>query len=237
VNDSTFDVAVIGAGVVGAAIAHELSSYGVDVVVLEREAGPAWGASGSNAGIIHTGFEVTAGSFEADMMLANARRWQTLFDELQMDPQRFVVEVVDNPQRVVLGRQMLVVDGDEHTRHRAPFADPFKHSAVRRLFTDAVVQRVERLLDAIACGRSDRHGEAASGDRRDRRDGAGTAGGGELGAAFAYPFAVGVASDVLGLGLDEVEEVHRYTREYEAAQTRLEVAARAGFADMANLVP
>ncbi|GAC1648086.1 MAG: F0F1 ATP synthase subunit epsilon [Acidobacteriaceae bacterium] len=38
-------------------------------------------------------------------------------------------------------------------------------------------------------------------------------------------------------GANEVEDVHRYTREYEAAQTRLEVAARAGLADMANLVP
>lgn len=36
---------------------------------------------------------------------------------------------------------------------------------------------------------------------------------------------------------NEVEEVHRYTRDYEAAQMRLEVAARAGLADMANLVP
>jgi F-type H+-transporting ATPase subunit epsilon len=35
----------------------------------------------------------------------------------------------------------------------------------------------------------------------------------------------------------EVEDVHRYTREYEAAQTRLEVASRAGLADVANLVP
>ena len=122
---------------------------------------------------------------------------KALFDELQMDPQRFVVEVADNPQRVVLGRQMLVVDGDEHTRHRAPFADPFKHSAVRRLFTDAVVHRVGRLLDAITCGRSDGRGGAATEGRV------------ELGAAFAYPFAVGVASDVLGLGLEETEEVHR----------------------------
>jgi len=31
----------------------------------------------------------------------------------------------------------------------------------------------------------------------------------------------------------EVEDVHRFTREYEAAQTRIEVAARAGLADMA----
>jgi len=33
------------------------------------------------------------------------------------------------------------------------------------------------------------------------------------------------------------EDVYRYQREYETAQTRLEVAARAGLADMANLVP
>jgi F-type H+-transporting ATPase subunit epsilon len=38
-------------------------------------------------------------------------------------------------------------------------------------------------------------------------------------------------------GANEVEDVHRYTREYETAQNRLEVAARAGLADMANLVP
>src|ERR1700761_1451495 len=47
---------------------------------------------------------------------------KAVFDELQMDPGRFVVDVPDNPQRVVLGRQMLVLDGEEHARHRAPFA-------------------------------------------------------------------------------------------------------------------
>ena len=74
---------------------------------------------------------------------------KALFDELQMDAERFVVDVPDNPQRVVLGRQMLVVDGKEHARHRAPFAGPFKYSAVRRQFTDVVASRVESLLSAI----------------------------------------------------------------------------------------
>ena len=110
---------------------------------------------------------------------------KALFDELQMDPERFVVDVPDNPQRVVLGRQMLVVDGEEHARHRGPFAEPFKYSAVRRQFTGVVADRVEVLLDAIAAS-----------------------GGAELGAEFANPFAVSVASDVLGLGLEQVEEVH-----------------------------
>ena len=116
---------------------------------------------------------------------------KALFDELQMDPERFVVDVPDNPQHVVLGRQMLVVDGEEHARHRGPFAEPFKYSAVRRQFTDVVAGRVESLLSAMEAG------GAGSG-----------AGAAELGAAFANPFAVGVASDVLGLGLEEIEEVH-----------------------------
>ena len=110
---------------------------------------------------------------------------KALFDELQMDPERFVVDVPDNPQHVVLGRQMLVVDGEEHARHRGPFAEPFKYSAVRRQFTEVLAGRVDDLLGAIAA-----RGRA------------------ELGAEFANPFAVSVASDVLGLGLEQVEEVH-----------------------------
>jgi cytochrome P450 len=71
---------------------------------------------------------------------------RALFDELQMDPERFVVDVEDNPQRVVPGRQMLVVDGEEHARHRGPFAGPFKHSAVHRQFAEVVGRRVDGLL-------------------------------------------------------------------------------------------
>jgi cytochrome P450 len=108
-----------------------------------------------------------------------------LVDEVQMDPVRFIVDVPRNPQRIVLGDQMLVVDGEEHARHRGPFAPSFRHSAVRQAFTDTVAERVEQLLDAMA-----------------------SAGDAELGAAFANPFAVSVASDVLGLGLEHVEEVH-----------------------------
>ncbi len=37
-------VAIIGAGVIGAAIAHELGSFGVDTLVFEAAAGSATGA-------------------------------------------------------------------------------------------------------------------------------------------------------------------------------------------------
>lgn len=75
-------VAVIGAGVVGAAVAYELSGLGVDTLVLESAHGPASGASGANSGIIHTGFDSAPGTFETDMILAHGRRWRAVFDEL-----------------------------------------------------------------------------------------------------------------------------------------------------------
>ena len=38
----------------------------------------------------------------------------------------------------VVGPSMLTLDGDEHERHRAPFARPFRLAAVRERFTHPV---------------------------------------------------------------------------------------------------
>lgn len=50
-----YDVIIVGAGVVGAALARELSRYKLHVAVLEREEECAFGVSKSNSGIIHPG--------------------------------------------------------------------------------------------------------------------------------------------------------------------------------------
>ena len=47
-----FDVAVIGAGCIGAMVARELSRYELDVVVLEKGADVCSGASRANSGIV-----------------------------------------------------------------------------------------------------------------------------------------------------------------------------------------
>jgi len=59
-----FEIAVTGAGVVGCAVALALARRGVEVVLLEAEADPARGASGTNSGILHTGFDATPGSLK-----------------------------------------------------------------------------------------------------------------------------------------------------------------------------
>ena len=64
------DVAVIGAGVVGAAIARALALAGASVIVLERAPEVLDGASKANSAILHTGFDAPVGSLEQRLVAA-----------------------------------------------------------------------------------------------------------------------------------------------------------------------
>jgi glycerol-3-phosphate dehydrogenase len=67
-SDTIYDVAIVGGGVVGCAVARLLSHHDLAVVVLE--AGPDIGAgtSKANTAILHTGFDATPGSLEARLV-------------------------------------------------------------------------------------------------------------------------------------------------------------------------
>lgn len=80
----SIDVVVIGAGLVGAAVAHELTACGYQVAVLESAGEPARGASGANAGILHTGFDSTPGTLEATLIASHNERWPQLFERLSI---------------------------------------------------------------------------------------------------------------------------------------------------------
>jgi len=60
-----YDVAVIGAGVVGGFIARELSRYQLDVCLIEKEADVSVGSSKANSGIVHAGYDAKYGSLKA----------------------------------------------------------------------------------------------------------------------------------------------------------------------------
>ena len=50
------DIIVIGAGVIGCAIARELSKYKLDVLVIDKNEDVSEGISKANSGIIHGGY-------------------------------------------------------------------------------------------------------------------------------------------------------------------------------------
>ena len=51
------DIIIVGAGITGTALARELSRYHVSVLVLDRGADVADGATKANSGIVHAGYD------------------------------------------------------------------------------------------------------------------------------------------------------------------------------------
>ncbi len=62
------DVVVIGAGVVGAAIARELSRYQLSVVLADAANDVGTGTTKANTAILHTGFDAVPGSLESRLL-------------------------------------------------------------------------------------------------------------------------------------------------------------------------
>jgi len=73
-----YDVAIIGGGVVGCAIARELSRYLLDTVLIESEVEVGFGTSKTNSGIIHPGHHDSPERLKGSL----AVRGNELFDEL-----------------------------------------------------------------------------------------------------------------------------------------------------------
>lgn len=78
----TFDVAVVGAGVVGCAIARRYALEGARVVVLERAEDILDGASKGNSAILHTGFDAPPGSLEAACIAEGHRDYLEIRERL-----------------------------------------------------------------------------------------------------------------------------------------------------------
>ena len=79
-----YDAVIIGAGVVGAMVARELSRYQLKVCLLEKENDVATGASRANSGIIHGGFDPIPGTMKAKMNSAGVPLLYEAAEELNV---------------------------------------------------------------------------------------------------------------------------------------------------------
>jgi L-2-hydroxyglutarate oxidase LhgO len=63
----TTDYLIIGAGIIGLAIARELNTIKPDakIIIVEKEPDVAYHSSGRNSGVLHAGFYYTADSLKA----------------------------------------------------------------------------------------------------------------------------------------------------------------------------
>ena len=69
-----FDVVVIGAGAIGACTALALARQGVEVLVVDKEDGPARHQSSRNSGVVHAGYNLMPGSLKAKHCVVGNRR-------------------------------------------------------------------------------------------------------------------------------------------------------------------
>ena len=76
----------MGAGIVGASIARELSRYELEVHLVEREADVGWGVSKANTGLIHAGYDDDPDRFpvRAKLCVRGNRIWHEWVDELDI---------------------------------------------------------------------------------------------------------------------------------------------------------
>jgi len=77
-----YDICIIGGGVIGCAIARELSKYDVKVCLLEKNDDVATGATKANSGIVHGGYNEKHGSVKAKFSLSGNRKFPQLDKEL-----------------------------------------------------------------------------------------------------------------------------------------------------------
>jgi glycerol-3-phosphate dehydrogenase len=89
VKAKPFDVVIVGAGVIGAAIARELSRYDLRIAIVERNVRVAQETSAGNSGVIHGGFDPTPGTVNAELNILGRKIFEDeWFKELSFPYQK-----------------------------------------------------------------------------------------------------------------------------------------------------
>jgi glycerol-3-phosphate dehydrogenase len=78
----TFDVIIVGGGVVGCMTARILSKFNLSTLLIEKEEDIGMGASSANSAIVHAGHDPVPGTLKAEMNRLANPMWDALSDEL-----------------------------------------------------------------------------------------------------------------------------------------------------------
>ena len=89
-----FDVAIIGAGVVGCAIARRFTLEGASVAVVEKASDILDGASKANSAILHTGFDAPPDSVELSCIRNGYREYLDIHQEMALPLENCAAHVV-----------------------------------------------------------------------------------------------------------------------------------------------
>jgi len=95
-----YDVTIIGAGITGSLIAHKLSKYNLNVLILDKGNDVSQGATGANSAMVHSGHDPKSGTLKCKYNVLGNRMYPDLCKELQVayDPIGAFVVATDNEE-------------------------------------------------------------------------------------------------------------------------------------------
>lgn len=79
-----YDVAIIGGGIIGCAVARCLSRYNLKAVLLEKENDIAMGTTRANSAIVHAGFDAKPGTYKSRFNVLGNSMFESLCSELDV---------------------------------------------------------------------------------------------------------------------------------------------------------
>ena len=91
-----YDVVIIGGGITGTGIAHELAKYQLKTILLESGTDVAFSATKQNGGVIHPGYDPHPGTLKAKLNPPGARMYPRLSKELGFKILQFNAVVKSN---------------------------------------------------------------------------------------------------------------------------------------------
>ncbi|MBE6800407.1 MAG: NAD(P)/FAD-dependent oxidoreductase [Ruminococcaceae bacterium] len=109
-----YDVAVIGAGVVGSLITRELSKYNIKVALLERCNDCAMGATKANSAIVHAGFDAVPGTLKARLNVRGVELMKKVCKELNVPLKNNEALVVAFSEEEIPHLEMLKDRGEQN---------------------------------------------------------------------------------------------------------------------------
>ena len=133
------DVIIIGGGVIGCAIARELSRYRLRLILVEKECEVGFGTSKSNSGIIHAGHHSSPATIKGRLEWAGNRMWDALSDELDFGFRRIgeLTVAFDDEQRQTL--EELEAQGEEKGVTGLEIWEPERIRSEEPNLSDAIV--------------------------------------------------------------------------------------------------
>ena len=126
-----YDIIIIGAGITGSFIAHNLSKRQCKVLVIDKEADVANSTSMANSAIIHAGYDPKPGTLKAKLNAPGNRMYPSVCEELGVTYKKcsaFVVAIDDEESKILDTLKSQAADRDvtciDHSGEDARLLEP-----------------------------------------------------------------------------------------------------------------